>query len=151
MEILFTILKIIIAAILLIFGLACVEAFKSLKLEIRIFGDTHIAPWYKIRSFLQLVFGLGFIITSIYLFCAIVFNNYGAEIMISLVIIRIIGILLIIFSISSFIQSFRRQDSHDILLKEEIVRDPNKTSRNLRIIALIVLIIGIMMISYKMT
>lgn len=120
-------------------------------LEICLLGDKGHSPGYKGRLFLQLVFGIGFIIASIYLFCTILFKNFGAEIMILLVIIRIIGISLIIFSISSFVQSFRKQDSNKILLQEGIVRDSNKTSRNLRIISLIALIIGLMMISYKMT
>lgn len=58
----------------------------------------------------------------------------------------LIGICLIIYSISSFIQSFRHDDSQRALLHDGIVQDAKKTSIRLRIIASVSLVIGLFLL-----
>lgn len=56
---------------------------------------------------------------------------------------KLLGIALIIYSISSFIQSFRHEDSRFALMQDGIVEDLKKTSNRLRIISAISLILGL--------
>ena len=63
------------------------------------------------------------------------------------VILKILGIILIIYGISSFIQSFRKEDSAMALMQDGIYEDPKKTSLNLRIIGVVSFVIGVILIS----
>lgn len=74
MEILIKILKILLAAILLIIGFASIKAYKSTGIELRLFGSQHYATGYKRRRLLLFIFGYGFMILSFYLFYTIIFD-----------------------------------------------------------------------------
>lgn len=63
------------------------------------------------------------------------------------VILKILGIILIIYGISSFIQSFRKEDSAMALLEDGIYEDPKKTSIRLKIMGVVSFIIGVILIS----
>lgn len=56
---------------------------------------------------------------------------------------KLTGIALIIYSISSFIQSFRHEDSRFALMQDGIFEDPKKTSKRLRILSAIAMILGL--------
>ena len=62
-------------------------------------------------------------------------------------VIKILGIILIIYGISSFIQSFRKEDSAMALMKDGIYEDPKKTSIRLKIMGVVSFIIGVILIS----
>jgi uncharacterized membrane protein HdeD (DUF308 family) len=63
------------------------------------------------------------------------------------VILKILGIILIIYGISSFIQSFRKEDSAMALMEDGIYEDPKKTSIRLKIMGVVSFIIGVILIS----
>jgi hypothetical protein len=63
------------------------------------------------------------------------------------VILKILGIILIIYGISSFIQSFRKKDSAMALMQDGIYQDPKATSLTLRIIGVVSFVIGVILIS----
>ncbi len=63
------------------------------------------------------------------------------------VILKILGIILIIYGVSSFIQSFRKEDSAIALMEDGIYEDPKKTSIRLKIIGVVSFIIGVILIS----
>jgi uncharacterized membrane protein HdeD (DUF308 family) len=63
------------------------------------------------------------------------------------VILKILGIILIIYGISSFIQSFRKEDSAVALMEDGIYEDPQKTSIRLKIMGVVSFIIGVILIS----
>lgn len=67
--------------------------------------------------------------------------------MIIRIVLKILGIILVIHGVSSFIQSFRKEDSFMTLLKEGIYEDPKKTSFTLRIMGVVSFIIGVLLIS----
>lgn len=56
---------------------------------------------------------------------------------------KLIGVALIIYGISSFIQSFRQEDSKSALMQDGIIEDPKKTSNRLRIMSLVSLSLGL--------
>jgi len=58
----------------------------------------------------------------------------------------IIGVVLIIYGISSFIQSLRKTDSANALIHEGIIQDPKKTSRTLITISVVSITVGILLI-----
>ena len=59
---------------------------------------------------------------------------------------KLIGAALIIYSISSFIQSFRHEDSKFALMQDGIIENPKKTSNRLRIMASISLVVGLFLL-----
>jgi len=63
------------------------------------------------------------------------------------VILKILGIILIIYGLSSFIQSFRKEDSALALMEDGIFEDPQKTSRRLKIMGLGAFSIGVILLS----
>ncbi|MBD3337651.1 MAG: DUF3185 family protein [Candidatus Lokiarchaeota archaeon] len=63
------------------------------------------------------------------------------------VILKILGIILIIYGISSFIQSFRKEDSALALAEDGIYEDPKKTSTRLKIMGVVSFIIGVILIT----
>jgi len=67
--------------------------------------------------------------------------------MILKIILKILGIVLIIYGVSSFIQSFRKEDSFMALMKDGIYKDPKKTSITLKIIGIVSFVIGVILIS----
>jgi len=67
--------------------------------------------------------------------------------MILKIILKILSIIFIVYGVSSFIQSFRKEDSFMALLKDGIYEDPKKTSILLRIIGIGSFIVGVILIS----
>lgn len=63
------------------------------------------------------------------------------------IVLKILGIILIIYGISSFIQSFRKEDSAQGLMEDGIYEDPKKTSIRLKIMGVVSFIIGVILIS----
>lgn len=75
MELLFDVLKILLGAILLIVGIGLRKSFKSTGMQLRLFGDKHFAPGYKLRRFILFLFGYSFILLSIYIFYTVIIRN----------------------------------------------------------------------------
>jgi len=75
MEIIFDVLKILLGAILFLFGIALRKAFKSTGMELRLSGDKYYAPGYKLRRIFLFLLGYSFILISIYIFYTVVFRN----------------------------------------------------------------------------
>lgn len=74
MEIVFTVLKILLGAIILIVGIGLRKAYKSTGMELRLSGDKYYAPGYKLRRFFLFIFGYLFILLSIYIFYTVIFD-----------------------------------------------------------------------------
>jgi hypothetical protein len=74
MEIVFTVLKILLGAILLIVGIGSRKAYKSTGMELRLSGDKYYAPGFKLRRFFLFLSGYLFILLSIYIFYTVIFD-----------------------------------------------------------------------------